>query len=35
MPKYADGNASQRTDVLEGDAAKQYEAIWQYLHAKP
>lgn len=34
MPKYAEGNASQRTDVLEGDAQKQYEAIWQYLHAK-
>jgi cytochrome c2 len=34
MPKYADGNASQRADVLEGDAGKQYEAIWQYLHAK-
>ncbi len=34
MPKYAEGNASQRTDVLEGDAAKQYEAIWQYIHAK-
>lgn len=34
MPKYAEGNASQRADVLEGDARKQYEAIWQYLHAK-
>jgi cytochrome c1 len=34
MPKYAEGNASQRGDVLEGDAGKQYEAIWQYLHAK-
>lgn len=33
MPKYADGNASQRTDVLEGDASKQYEAIWQYIHS--
>lgn len=33
MPKYADGNASQRTDVLEGDAGKQYEAIWQYIHS--
>jgi len=31
MPKYAEGNASQRTDVLEGDAGKQYEAIWQYI----
>ncbi|BCU75386.1 c-type cytochrome [Luteolibacter sp. LG18] len=32
MPRYADGNQSQRTDVLEGDARKQYEAIWEYLH---
>jgi len=34
MPRYAEGNQSQRTDVLEGDARKQYEAIWQYLHQK-
>lgn len=34
MPRYAEGNSSQRTDVLEGDAGKQYEAIWQYIHAK-
>lgn len=31
MPRYAEGNRSQRGDILEGDAAKQYEAIWQYL----
>lgn len=34
MPRYSEGNASQRTDVLDGDAGKQYEAIWQYLQAK-
>jgi cytochrome c1 len=34
MPKYAEGNASQRTDILDGDASKQYDAIWQFLHAK-
>jgi len=34
MPRYAEGNKSQRGDVLEGDAGKQYEAIWQWLHAK-
>ncbi|HVJ47131.1 MAG TPA: cytochrome c, partial [Luteolibacter sp.] len=34
MPKYAEGNTSQRADVLEGDAGKQYEAIWQYIHSK-
>lgn len=34
MPKYAEGNASQRTDVLEGDAGKQYEAIWQYIQTQ-
>ncbi len=33
MPKYADGNQSQRGDVLEGDARKQYEAILHYLHS--
>lgn len=31
MPNYADGNKSQRGDVLDGDAGKQYEAIWQWL----
>ncbi|MGC4017204.1 MAG: c-type cytochrome [Luteolibacter sp.] len=34
MPRYADGNQSQRTDILEGDAKKQYDAVWQYLHQK-
>jgi len=34
MPKYAEGNLSQRTDLLEGDAHKQFEAIWHYLHQK-
>ncbi len=34
MPKYAEGNQSQRGDVLGGDAAKQYEAIWQWLHSQ-
>ncbi len=34
MPKYADGNNSQRGDVLGGDASKQYEAIWQWLHSQ-
>ena len=34
MPRYAQDNKSQRTDVLEGDAKKQYEAIWHYLHAQ-
>lgn len=34
MPKYADGNKSQRTDVLGGEADKQYQAIWQWLHSQ-
>ncbi len=34
MPRYSTGNQSPRADVLEGDAAKQYDAIWHYLHAK-
>jgi hypothetical protein len=34
MPRYADGNISQRTDILDGDAHKQYEAIWHWLHAE-
>ena len=33
MPRYAKGNESQRGDVLEGDAGKQYEAILHYLHS--
>lgn len=32
MPRYSEGNESQRGDILEGDASKQYEAIWQWLH---
>ena len=32
MPRYAEGNESQRGDILEGDARKQYEAIWHWLH---
>ena len=32
MPRYSLDNKSQRTDVLEGDATKQFDAIWQYLH---
>jgi len=31
MPRYADGNESQRGDILDGDASKQYQAIWQWL----
>lgn len=34
MPRYSQGNLSQRTDLLEGDAHKQFEAIWHYLHQK-
>ncbi len=34
MPKYSEGNESQRQDILEGDADKQYEAIWHWLHAQ-
>ena len=34
MPRYADGNKSPRGDILDGDAGKQYEAIWQWLHTK-
>lgn len=34
MPRYSESNESQRKDVLEGDARKQFEAIWQYLHQK-
>lgn len=32
MPRYSQDNKSQRTDVLDGDAKKQFDAIWQYLH---
>ncbi len=34
MPSYSKDGKSQRTDVLGGDAAKQFEAIWQYIHRK-
>lgn len=34
MPRYAEGNESQRGDILEGDAQKQYQAIWNWLHAQ-
>jgi cytochrome c2 len=33
MPRYAIGDESQRGDILDGDAYRQYEAIWQWLHA--
>ena len=32
MPLYSTDGKSQRTDVLDGDAKKQFNAIWQYLH---
>jgi mono/diheme cytochrome c family protein len=34
MPRYAEGNESQRGDILDGDALKQYDAIWQWLHSQ-
>lgn len=34
MPRYSEANKSQRTDVFEGDAQKQFEAIWHYLHSR-
>ncbi|RYD62917.1 MAG: c-type cytochrome, partial [Verrucomicrobiaceae bacterium] len=34
MPRYSQDNKSQRADVLDGDAKKQFEAIWNYLHQK-
>jgi mono/diheme cytochrome c family protein len=34
MPKYAEGNQSQRGDILDGDASKQYQAIWNWVHEK-
>jgi hypothetical protein len=34
MPRYSEGNQSQRTDILEGDAHQQFNAIWHYLHQK-
>ncbi|MEO5917311.1 MAG: c-type cytochrome [Luteolibacter sp.] len=32
MPLYSKDGKSQRTDILDGDSKKQFEAIWQYLH---
>ena len=34
MPSYSKDGKSQRSDVLGGDAAKQFEAIWQYIHRR-
>lgn len=34
MPRYAEGNQSKLQNVLEGDATKQYEAIWHWLQEK-
>jgi cytochrome c1 len=34
MPRYAEGNESQRGDILDGDAHKQYDAIWHWLHSQ-
>ncbi len=31
MPRYSERGKSQRTDVLDGDAAAQFDAIWHYL----
>ncbi len=31
MPRYSENGQSQRTDVLDGDAEKQFEALWNYL----
>lgn len=33
MPRYSKDGKSQRTDVLDGDAKKQFDAIWQYIHS--
>jgi mono/diheme cytochrome c family protein len=34
MPRYSEGNQSKLQNVLEGDASKQYEAIWQWIQEK-
>ena len=34
MPRYAEGNESQRGDILDGDAHKQFGAIWHWLHSE-
>ena len=31
MPKYSERGKSQRTDILDGDAKAQFDAIWEYL----
>jgi mono/diheme cytochrome c family protein len=31
MPQFAQGKRSQLTEILEGDAVRQFEALWQYL----
>jgi hypothetical protein len=34
MPKFAtDGKYTKVTDVYDGDARRQFDAIWHYLHA--
>jgi cytochrome c2 len=33
MPRYAEGNASKLTNVLDGDAKKQYDAIWNWIQS--
>ena len=33
MPRYAEGNKSKLFNVLDGDASKQYEAIWNWIHS--
>ena len=34
MPRYSTETKAQRTDVLDGDGKKQFDAIWQHLHQK-
>lgn len=34
MPRYAEGNVSKLSNVLDGDATKQYEAIWNWIQEK-
>jgi len=31
MPRDGENGKSKRTDVLDGDAEKQFEAIWNYI----
>lgn len=35
MPVYSENGESVRTDILEGDAARQFDAIWHYLMSVP